>query len=166
MGNPARPLADRFHEKTEPDLNTGCVLWSGSTNHKGYGLIMVTKGYNRSTHRVAWELANGMPIPDGRHVLHKCDTPACVNPDHLWLGSNLDNTRDRMAKGRMAVGANRPKPSNTKLTLEKAEEIRTLARQGWSQKRLAAKYGVAYSLIFRIIKGLSWPQPIKGAVTC
>ena len=166
MGSAPRPLADRLYEKTESDLNTGCVLWAGAINNKGYGLIMVSKGYNRSTHRVAWELDNSSSVPNGLHVLHKCDTPACVNPNHLRLGSNADNVRDKMAKGRMPVGADKPKPSHTKLTLEKAENIRELARQGWSQKQLAAKYGVAKSLIFRIVKGLSWPQPIKDSATC
>jgi hypothetical protein len=159
MGKPVRSLHDRFYEKTEPELNTGCLLWSGTINHKGYGLIMIRKGYNRSTHRVAWEIASGKPIPDALHVLHKCDTPSCVNPKHLWLGTNQDNTRDKIAKGRMPLGADKPKPSNTKLSLEVAAEIRRLSLEGWSQKRIAARFGVAHSLIFRIVNGLSWPVP-------
>jgi hypothetical protein len=159
MERNVRPLEDRLHAKTEPELNTGCLLWSGSTTHKGYGMIMVRKGYNRSTHRVAWEVANGRAIPDGLHVLHKCDTPACINPDHLWLGTNRDNARDSFAKGRQLVGAARKKPSNTKLSYAIAEEIR---RSPLGARTLAAKYGIAHSLAYRIKTGKSWPVPATG----
>ena len=159
MERKSRPLADRLLEKTEPELNTGCLLWAGSVNHKGYGVIMVRKGYNKSTHRVAWEVANGRAIPDGLHVLHKCDTPSCVNPDHLWLGTNRDNVRDCFAKGRRLVGAARLKPSNTKLSTEIAEAIR---KSPLSDKALASQYGVAHSLIHRIKTGQAWPAPDMG----
>lgn len=77
----------------------GCWLWSGSRNDKGYGHIHV---FNKTiqAHRASWEIANGQ-IPDGMYICHRCDNPPCVNPEHLFLGSPSDNTRDAVRKGRM-----------------------------------------------------------------
>jgi hypothetical protein len=87
---------DRFWSRV--DKTDGCWLWTGWTSRFGYGRI---KRDNREclTHRVSWELTNG-PIPDGMCVLHRCDVPACVRPDHLFLGTKTDNAADRTAKGR------------------------------------------------------------------
>lgn len=76
---------------------SGCWMWSGSTNPNGYG--HVTLHGVRGAHRIAWALMNG-PIPAGRVVMHGCDNPPCVNPDHLSLGSQMDNIHDAIAKGR------------------------------------------------------------------
>ena len=78
---------------------SACIEWTGSRNPKGYGQKKVG-GKTIFAHRWAWEQANG-PIPDGLHVLHTCDNPPCVNVDHLFLGTNADNVKDRDAKGRM-----------------------------------------------------------------
>lgn len=103
----AKPEAVRFWAKveksTEPD---GCWLWTAATFHGGYGMFRSREDGRwvmRHAQRVAWAWLRG-PIPDGMWVLHRCDTPACVNPDHLWLGTNADNTADRHAKGRDAKG--------------------------------------------------------------
>lgn len=104
MAWPTKALDNRFSEKWIPEPNTGCHLWIGSTDRYGYGYLEMgsrARG-NRShwaAHRVAWHLAFG-PVPEDACVLHKCDTPACVNPNHLFLGSKLDNARDMAAKGR------------------------------------------------------------------
>ena len=79
-----------------------CWLWTASTTIKGYGLVWAGGKYRRA-HREAYEAVNG-PIPDGLVVRHKCDTPACVSPDHLELGTNADNTRDMMERGRNRCG--------------------------------------------------------------
>lgn len=91
-------VSTRLDENTQPEPTTGCMLWIRSTDTNGYGMLCVD-GRKRKAHRVAWELANG-PIPAGLHVLHRCDTPACVNPAHLFLGTHTDNMRDCSAKGR------------------------------------------------------------------
>jgi len=91
-----RPLAERFHEKVR--FGRGCWLWTGATMWKGYGAIGYFGKVLRA-HRVAWELCVG-PIPRGRQVLHHCDNPACVRPNHLFLGTARDNSRDMSAKGR------------------------------------------------------------------
>lgn len=77
----------------------GCWLWAGSKRSEmGYGSFVV-RGRSFAAHRVSWELTHG-PIPPGLKVLHKCDVPACVNPDHLFLGTDKDNHQDKAAKGR------------------------------------------------------------------
>ena len=94
----ARPFDDFY----EPVTEAGCWLWMGSIDSKGYGGIKVD-GKQMGAHRRSWVLANG-PIPDRLHVLHKCDTPSCVNPSHLFLGTNYDNVQDMVRKGRARGG--------------------------------------------------------------
>ncbi len=80
------------------DLNTKCWIWQGAKNRKGYGQKRL-KGKLWITHRLSWHTFNG-PIPEGIQVLHKCDTPSCWNPEHLFLGTNQDNVDDKMRKKR------------------------------------------------------------------
>lgn len=109
-------VATRFARHTIPEPNTGCLLWTGGAAPGGYGAFPIRKRLpgdpvGGRAHRVAWEMAHG-PIPDGLFVCHRCDTPACVNVDHLFLGTPLDNMRDCIAKGRKrnpVADANRAK---------------------------------------------------------
>lgn len=83
---------------------SGCWIWMRAVDSGGYGSIMVDrKGW--SAHRYIWTLAFG-PIPKGLHVLHRCDVPSCINPEHLWLGTRADNQRDASAKGRLQFPKN------------------------------------------------------------
>src|ERR1700728_2715027 len=104
----ASTLLERFEFYAMPEPNTGCWLWAGAVDSDGYGAICVgpdvkkERGYAtkiRKAHRISYELFRG-PIPDGLGVLHRCDMPCCVNPDHFFLGTNTDNVRDMIAKGR------------------------------------------------------------------
>jgi hypothetical protein len=92
-------IEDRFWANV---LKTStCWLWKGSKRPNGYGRLQVRGEVNKTfgVHRLSWELHNG-PIPSGLFVCHKCDVPLCVNPEHLFLGTQLENMRDRRAKGR------------------------------------------------------------------
>lgn len=108
----AEQRAARFWRKVTKDgpipkhmLHLGpCWLWTGGTFDAGYGSFWDAEaGNDRGAHRVSWELARG-PIPEGLWVLHRCDTPPCVNPAHLFLGTSADNMRDAATKGRTARG--------------------------------------------------------------
>jgi hypothetical protein len=86
------------------DEGNGCWLWKGPKDYDGYGSIY-SRWPSRYVHRIFYEHYVG-PIPEGMFVCHSCDVPNCVNPDHLWVGTNLDNLRDRDKKGRAARGDN------------------------------------------------------------
>ncbi len=94
-------LRTRFDCKHVADPSTGCWNWTGVRIPKGYGYISTggRAGKNVCAHRVSFELNTG-PIPKGLFVLHRCDNPSCVNPAHLFLGTQRDNIRDMVTKGR------------------------------------------------------------------
>ncbi len=92
---------ERFWSKVR--ITPGCWEWTAAVNHGGYGLFQYTSRSCRRAHRVSYELAYG-PIPKGMVVMHKCDNPPCVNPDHLELGTMADNNRDKGQKGRARNG--------------------------------------------------------------
>jgi DNA-binding CsgD family transcriptional regulator len=138
-----RPLAERFWSRVHK--NRGCWIWSGSRNRRGYGTINYDGNRPALTHRVAWELTNG-PIPEGMHVLHRCDNPACVRIDHLFLGTDLDNVRDMDRKGRRVN-------ANQRLSPEQVDEIRQMLGVA-SQRSIAEKFGVDQSTISRLVTRL------------
>lgn len=94
-----RPLRGRFLAKVAKDANTGCWLWQGSHDRRGYGQIRVDGRCTYATH-VALKLFKGAIVPDGMFACHHCDTPSCVNPDHLFVGTPKQNVADMVAKGR------------------------------------------------------------------
>jgi hypothetical protein len=156
------PLEERFWEKVDKNgpiyepLGSRCWVWIASKGRGGYGQIEIQRGKSpMHSNRLAWELTNG-PIPNGLHVLHICDNPPCCNPEHLFLGTNLDNQRDMMKKGRRNPPAG-VRSHSAKLTWEQVEEIRKL----WSEEHLrkadlAYMFGVHCSQISRIINGKTW----------
>lgn len=144
-----KSLSERFFSFVEKRDN-GCWIWMGAKQSKGYGLF--TRNYkSHLAHRISWEFTYGF-VPEGLVICHRCDTPSCVNPEHLFLGDNKDNALDKMKKGRhvQAYG-------NTKLRLEDVLEIRKLWMSGTlSQLELADRFGVKHSCIGRIINTDKW----------
>lgn len=90
---------ERFHAKYQVATDSGCWLWTGAKTH-GYGEVSYKHSKRLRAHRISWTIHHGK-IPDGLCVLHKCDTPLCVNPEHLFLGTQADNLKDCYEKGRM-----------------------------------------------------------------
>lgn len=96
-----KTLAD-IADRSVPEPNTGCWLWMLSVNDDGYGTTAIGRT-GVLAHRAAFQFSAGTLIPDGMNVLHRCDTPSCVNPDHLFLGTHTDNMRDMVRKGRQPI---------------------------------------------------------------
>lgn len=129
----------------------GCIVRVRNTDRYTY-LKVNRKG--RRAHCVSWEIANGRPIPAGMVVMHTCDNPPCINPDHLVLGTNQDNMADASMKGRMAHGSRNPQ---SKLSPDAVTEIhRRYAAGDVSYSALATEYNVTKGAIAHIIQGRSW----------
>lgn len=142
----------RFMDKVSPEPTSGCWLWSANIDRKGYGIFTV--GYvQHGAHRAAYELHVGA-IPEGLFVCHSCDVRSCVNPGHLWLGTNADNTADMKRKGRAAKGTMKP---NARLTEDAVRQIRVIVSAGVeSHASIARAFDVDPSCISRIAAGISW----------
>lgn len=143
-------LEQRFWSKVQkaPD---GCWVWTGAKTY-GYGVLGIDSR-NRRAHRVSFELANG-PIPAGLFVCHRCDNPPCVRPDHLFLGTNRDNSQDKIAKGRQPYGS---EVHTAKLRETQVVEIRLALIAGVQGATLARQYGVSESTLHYIKHGKRWP---------
>lgn len=115
--------AERFEAHLSPEPNTGCLLWDAATRGAHhYGQFKAANREIYAAHRWAWTRANG-PVPRGMQVLHRCDQPTCANVAHLFLGTQLENMRDKVAKKRQARGE---RIGGSKLTLSEVEHIKVL----------------------------------------
>jgi hypothetical protein len=143
---------ERILENSVPVTESGCWIWLGNCRTDGYGRLR----FNNKTytaHRFSYRAFVG-EIPNALHVLHKCDVRGCVNPDHLFLGTNVDNIKDRSAKGRSAKGDRSPQ---AKLCRSQVLEIRKAYSAGnVTQKDIANAYGVSRSLVSAIVRREVW----------
>src|SRR6202021_2882808 len=96
---PKRTLIEKFNEGIGPQQENGCIEWTKGKNSDGYGCLYDENRKSKRANRVSYELKNG-PIPDRLDVLHSCDNPSCINPEHLFLGTTQDNMTDKMNKNR------------------------------------------------------------------
>lgn len=140
----------RFVSKVAaPDVR-GCRNWTGTRNKWGYGYFWLN-GKMRRAHKVAWETVNG-PVPDGALIMHRCDNPACVNPDHLSLGSQQDNNDDMQRKGRNRQPQGE-RHGSARLT---ADDVQIIRRSQEQSSVLARQFGVSYYTVRKIRLGLKW----------
>jgi len=128
------------------EMPSGCIEWTGAKRALGYGVTCVDAQVV-AAHRVSWE-ANRGPIPKGIWVLHRCDNPACINPEHLFLGTHQDNTDDKIAKGRH--------PRGEQVGKLKPDDIVEIRNSSELQRVLAERYGVVVQTISRIKRRELW----------
>lgn len=165
---------ERFWSKV--DKSGECWLWTAATFSDGYGTIQIG-GQARRAHRIAYVIANG-PIAPELFVCHSCDTPRCVNPAHLWLGTAADNASDRNIKGRTRRGTGNtpgyklPHGSNlhernprARITMDDAQAIRARYAAGDRIAALSRAYGLAHSTVSHIVAGRTWRQYIGSRET-
>lgn len=149
-------FVERFWANVEKRGADECWDWTGRTV-EGYG-VMKVQGVSTGAHRVAWLIATG-DAPGEMHVCHRCDRRLCVNFAHLFLGSNLDNIADKVAKGRMRVG---DETRLAKLTREQARWALEQHGAGKTMAAIARQLGVSKSCIWLIVHGKKWRQALSG----
>lgn len=151
-GRPPTPLAVRFWAKVRK--TEGCWIWEGAHGHMGHGRMRDGQSRMVQAAAVSWALNRG-PVPVGLCVLHHCDNPPCVHPDHLFLGTKTDNVRDMDAKGRRRP----PRGSqhgNARLTEDAVSQMRRLRADGWTFRKLAEGFGVSAMTAHRAVTGRGW----------
>lgn len=150
----------RFEEKYIPVTESGCWLWIAASKGEksgGHGTFVLRGKERMGAHRASWILHNG-PIPEGMQVLHKCDIGSCVNPRHLFLGTQQDNIEDMVRKGRQrgTVGS---RHHNTNLNERDVRFMRALHAKGVHKKWLGQIFGLKRSMVWNITAGKNWMQP-------
>ena len=146
---------ERFERQISPEPNTGCWIWDGSYTTFGYGKVYVKTADYRA-HRISWSIfRNGANLPSpGVVICHSCDNRWCVNPDHLWPGSQSENMIDAVKKGRMPQAGRRgDRNATAKLTRDEALAIRNSSGM---LKLAAEEFGVSVSTIHLIRVGRTW----------
>lgn len=129
----------------------GCWIWKGGLSPKGYGKFADSEFKTVRAHRYSYELNVG-EIKKGLNVLHRCDNPSCVRPDHLFLGTQKENMEDMFKKGRKVLGEVHKMSKTTKndvLKTRELSEVKTLSE-------LAEMFGLGTSQVHRIIKKQCW----------
>lgn len=142
-------LAERVSHYSSPQPD-GCWIWTGFKLAVGYGRLSY-KGKHIRAHRASWMVHRG-EIPDGIDVLHKCDVKTCVNPDHLYLGTDVENAADAVARNRLR-SARGEKNGNSRLT---ADDVIAIRAATGNQRDIAQRFGVAQGVVWSIIHRKTW----------
>lgn len=141
-----------FFSKVSKGPN-GCQIWTGALAGKGYGIFLPNgrRGKRYYAHRYSWEAVNGQ-IPEGMVICHRCDNPRCVNADHLFVGTQADNMRDMVEKGRSTSGEANPRAKLTKA------DVVAIRASDKSSREVAPLYGVSPGHIRSIRSGKKWGE--------
>lgn len=151
-----------FNNSYVINTETGCWIWKRGIKSHGYGYIIINQK-DVGVHRLSWTLHYGS-IPDGLFVCHTCDVKACVNPQHLFLGTRYDNIKDMVNKGRQTRNIGE-RNGSAKLTSDDVIKIRQSASRNGA--KLARELNVSTSLICRVRKGKIWKHALtKKEVIC
>lgn len=148
-----KPLIEIFQAKVMPEPMSGCWLWTACIDVVGYGKIRVGRS-QKLAHRLSYELHKG-EIPIGLKVCHHCDNPGCVNPDHLFLGTQKENMNDSARKGRHADHSG-SKSACAKLNEFQVSIIREAKLAGHKRADVAKYFKMSISAINHIFLGYSW----------
>jgi len=140
-----RKVELRILAKSHVNPITGCRIWDGAKDPSGYGAIHLYDQY-LAIHRVAYEIWVS-PIPEGKILMHECDNPSCIEPQHLKIGTTKDNNKDRSLKGRTNRSYGEDNPYS-KLTEEAVYEIKTLFKQGITSKEKISKKIWGYTTMY------------------
>ena len=155
MAFKATPASDRFWAFVVPEPNSGCWLWDGPYNGKGYAQLAVD-GRAQTASRFSLTL-HGRAVPKGMSACHHCDNPACVNPAHLFIGTHAENMRDKVRKGRQGkCGPSSEGNPFAILTWVQAREIKQAIAAGERLRAIAGRYGVSKGAVADISAGRTW----------
>jgi len=149
--NKRMSLRDRLLNNHVKNPETGCWNWTLSLGKRGYGYMSINDT-NTMAHRVSYEIFVG-PVPDGLFVLHSCDNPQCMNPDHLHIGTHEDNMREMMERKRSCAGE---KQAFAKLTNETVLQAIEMHKAGESACSLAKKFNVSSTSMLYALEGRTW----------
>lgn len=149
-----QPAGDRFWSKVDKSGGQdACWPWTRKPNTSGYGQFSMGRGKNVRVNRAAF-LFSGGSIPEGLHVLHRCDSPLCCNPKHLFVGTHSDNMADKVSKNRQARFSGETNP-HAKLSNKRVLALKKLRSCGWRQTTLAVFFGVSQRHVSKICRGIS-----------
>lgn len=149
-----RTTLESFMKKVYPEPNTGCWLWGGKVNENGYGRTWTKHLKLHNAHRLSYYLHNG-DFDRSMHVLHKCDVPSCVNPDHLYLGDQAQNVKDRDSRNR---GVWKHGSMNHRATIseETVRQIKIELQRGENHRLIAENHKTKKHIVSDISSGRCW----------